>query len=366
MAVVGTRPEVIKMAPVVRALRADRRFETILCATAQHRELADAMMSDFGLTADHDFDVMRPGQSLTGVLSRAACALDKVLERGRFDLALAQGDTTSVLATALAAFHRRVAVGHVEAGLRSFDRKAPFPEEANRVLVDHVADLHFAPTAQARRNLLREGISPGSIYVTGNTAVDALRWALDRKGPWPACLGGLEGPLAVVTLHRRESFGRPLEGILRSINEAARRRPELTWVYPVHPNPLVRAAAKRLLRHPRVRLVEPMGYLDFVRLLSRSELIVTDSGGIQEEAPTLGKPVLVMRDKTERGEALRAGMTRLVGASGERLLAALERLPRRGRPRPNPFGDGQAARRIVEAVAHWAGLGPRPRDFRCA
>lgn len=371
LAVVGTRPEAVKMAPLIRRLKEDpRRFRVRLCATAQHRALLDEMLRVFGLRPDADLDIMRAGQGLSHVLERVLSGLDRLLAESPPDLVLAQGDTTTVLGAALAAFHRRVAVGHVEAGLRSFDKWRPFPEEKNRALVDQVSDLLFAPTALSKKNLLAEGIPASSIFVTGNTVVDSLRWAAAQPHRFQE--RGLKSlpegaPLAVVTLHRRESFGGPLRGIFRGLREAAGRLPGFTWVYPVHPNPQVQGPARELLSHPRIKLVPPLGYLDFVHLMKRSRFIVTDSGGVQEEAPSLGKPVLVVREKTERPEALGAGPARLVGVSPERLVREILRLARANgaaREIVNPFGDGRAAERIVRAILHWAGRGPRPRDFR--
>ena len=369
--VAGTRPEAVKLAPVLRCLRREpSRFRVRFCVTAQHRELLDAMLFDLRLKPDVDLDLMRPGQSPGGLLSRVIAAMEAVLKRERPDLLLVQGDTTSALGSALAAFNEKVPIGHVEAGLRSFDRARPYPEESNRVLVDHLSTLLFAPTPLARRNLQREALEDGRIFVTGNTGIDSLLWAADRPGDFrvPA-LRALPAGAAVVavTLHRRESFGGPLESVFRGLLKAVAERPELFLVYPVHPNTGVRSAARRLLRHPRILLTEPLGYLDFVRLMKRSDAVVTDSGGVQEEAPSLGKMVLVVREKTERPEVLGGGRGRLIGVSEEavlRALRSLRRAPPRA-PRANPVGDGHAAERIVEAILYWAGRRTRrPRDFR--
>lgn len=367
LVVVGTRPEVIKLAPVVHALKRDPLFRVRVAATAQHRELLDAMLADFGLRPDIDLDLMRPGQSLNTFLVLALAGLHEVFEREKPDLVVAQGDTATVHAAALAAFERKVAFAHVEAGLRSYDKWLPWPEEKIRVMTDHVSDLLFAPTRQAKKNLLKENIPAASVFVTGNTGVDALLKTAARPHVFrEARLRRLDpdARLAVVTLHRRETFGTPMEGIFQGLLAAAERFPALTWVYPVHPNPLVHRMAHRLLCHPRILLLPALSYPDFVHLMKRCALIVTDSGGIQEEAPSLGKPVLVMRDKTERVEALGRG-SRLVGASGEGLLRALP-AALAGTLRPkgrNPFGDGRASARIVAAIRSWAGRGKRPRDF---
>lgn len=371
LVVAGTRPEVVKLAPVIRRLRQERRLSVRLCVTAQHRELLDGMLRDFALKPDIDLDLMKPGQALNMFLAQALRELHVVFKKNRPDLVLAQGDTATVLGAALAAFDGKIPFGHVEAGLRSFDKWLPYPEEKIRVMTDHISDLLFAPTRLAKRNLLRERIDPKTIFVTGNTAVDAVLEAAARRHTFqePRLAALAEGArLAVVTLHRRESFGAQMEGVFRSLLEACRRFPALTWAYPVHPNPLVRAAAHRILRHPRVLLLPPLGYLDFVHLMKRSEVIVTDSGGIQEEAPSLGKTVLIVRDKTERVEALGRAGARLVGLSRAKLILELggvlcgrRRTPPSAR---NPFGDGRAAERITRAILYWAGRSPcRPADF---
>lgn len=367
LAVVGTRPEAIKMAPVIARLKRDRRFRLTLCSTGQHRDLVGRALAAFGLRVDLDLGVMRRGQSCEAVLRRVVLAMDVALRRLDPELVLVQGDTTSVLGAALAASRRGIAIGHVEAGLRSFDWARPFPEEGNRLLVDHASALLFAPTAAARRNLLAEGVPPRHIFVTGNTAVDALLWAR-RLGPkWDhPRLRDLPGArLAAVTLHRRESFGAPLRRLFEGLLQAVERLPDLVWVYPVHPNPQVSRLARRVLRHRRVLLLPPLPYPEFVRLLERCEFVLTDSGGIQEEAPTLGKPVLVAREKTERPELLARG-GRLIGVSPRRLVSEVLLLASGRGPKPtakNPFGDGRAAERIVQAILHWRGLGPAPRSF---
>jgi len=356
----GTRPEVIKLAPVLSALRRDKRFTTRLCVTGQHRGLLDGTLAAFGLAPDLDLDLMRPGQTPGEVLRRCRAKMARVLARERPDILLVQGDTTSALACALAAHDAGIAVAHVEAGLRSHDRRHPYPEEGNRVRIDAVSTLWFAPTRSARANLAREGLGPRGLFVTGNTAIDALRWALARRGRLStSVLRALpKRRLVVVTLHRRESFGRPLEGLMQGLAEASERLPGWTWVLPLHPNPRVRRAARHLAGHPSVKVIEPLGYLDFVRLMRRAAFLVTDSGGIQEEAPTLRKPVLVVRRKTERGELLGRG-GKLVGNSRAGLVRALMKWTRARGARPktagkNPFGDGRAAGRIVSALADWA------------
>lgn len=363
-AVIGTRPEAIKLAPVILALRRGGGATCRVWVTAQHREMLDPMLEAFELAPDVDLGLMRPAQSLASFTSRAIESLDRSIEAERPHLMLVQGDTTTTLCAALAAFYRRVPVGHVEAGLRTGDLSAPWPEEANRSMVARLASLHFAPTTAARENLLREGIDEGAIHVTGNTVVDAVLLALERVKARPPEVPGIareelaredDAPLVLITGHRRESFGPGLEAICRAIETLARRRPRALFVYPVHLNPSVSGPVRRMLGDglPNVRLIEPVAYLPFVELMRRARLILTDSGGIQEEAPSLGKPVLVMREKTERPEAVVAGTAVVVGTSTETIVAQTERLlddrtayTRMARA-PNPFGDGRAAGRIA-------------------
>ncbi|OGR88256.1 MAG: UDP-N-acetylglucosamine 2-epimerase [Elusimicrobia bacterium RIFCSPHIGHO2_02_FULL_57_9] len=357
MVVMGTRPEAIKLAPVIFALRRQSGFRVSICATAQHRDMLDLMLRTFSLKPHIDLNLMRPGQTPNEVLQRVIQGMDKVLEKTQPDLVLVQGDTTTVLGAALAAYHRRIAIGHVEAGLRTFDKWNPFPEEQNRVAVDHLSDLLFAPTQTARRRLLQEHIPFKNIFVTGNTAVDALVWAAKRPHRFEApALRRLAAHkrLAVLTLHRRESFGAPMKRIFETLRNAAQERPELQWVYPVHPNPHVRAMAHQLLRHPNFTLVPPLGYLDFVHLMKKCEFIVTDSGGIQEEAPSLGKPVIVVRKATERGESL-GRWSQLAGLPNglKKAVLALADGKWRRPSRSNPFGDGRAAQKIVRIIRQW-------------
>jgi UDP-N-acetylglucosamine 2-epimerase (non-hydrolysing) len=357
LCVVGTRPEAIKLAPVVRALRADPGACRVgICLTGQHRELLDAALRFQDLTADHDLSVMRPDQTLPDVAAAVLTGLSPLLERDRPDLVVLQGDTTSAMAAALAAFHHRVPVAHVEAGLRTGIANEPFPEEMNRRLIARLAAYHFAPTSRAREHLLAEGIPPAQVFVTGNTSIDALHWTLARVRPLPDALAPpAGGRLILVTLHRRESFGAPMEaifGALRTIAEAA--GPSVRFVCPVHPNPHVSVPMRRLLgRLPNVALAEPLDHPNIVALLEACHFVMTDSGGIQEEAPALGKPVLVLRDTTERPEGIEAGVSRLVGRSPERIVSAALELLRdeaawaRMARRVLPYGDGRAAARIA-------------------
>lgn len=371
--VFGTRPEAVKLCPLVLAMRGRGEFAVRVCVTAQHREMLDAMLGRFGVEPDDDLDVMEPDQPLSLLTARILERLDAVLMRESPDLALVQGDTTTTMAAALAAFYRRIPVGHVEAGLRTGDLGQPFPEEANRVLAGRLATLHFAPTPRAAENLRREGVREDRIFVTGNTGIDALLYTRERleRGEWPGYAAEVprEGrKLVLMTAHRRESFG---EGFLR-ICEGVRRiaaRGDAEIVYPVHPNPNVRGVVQRELGGvPRVHLIEPLDYVPFVDLMRRADILLTDSGGVQEEGPSFGKPVLVMRDKTERQEAVEAGAAILVGTDPDRIAGEAGRLLDSEAAREpftrvrNPFGDGRASLRIIDAILSFFGTsGPAGR-----
>jgi UDP-N-acetylglucosamine 2-epimerase (non-hydrolysing) len=358
LCVVGTRPEAVKMAPVIRALRSQRWARVVVAATAQHRELLDQIFEFFQIRPDVDLNLMRPNQSLAELTSRMVAGMDRVLAEEQPDIVLAQGDTTTVMVTALCAYHRRMAFGHVEAGLRTGDKYAPFPEEMNRVLTAHLADLHFAPTPEAADNLRREGVAPERIFVTGNTVIDALQWAAGQRLP-PVVDDPQRRKLILVTAHRRENFGDPLERICDALLELA-ARPDVLLLYPVHPNPNVAAVVhRRLGGRENIRLVPPLDYPQFVAAMKHAYLILTDSGGVQEEAPTLGKPVLVLRESTERPEGVQAGTACLVGTDPAMIISVATRLlddasayDRMAQAR-NPYGDGQAAARIVEALQQW-------------
>lgn len=361
LVIFGTRPEVIKLAPVIRELsRQRRRFKLTVCATAQHRDLLDQAIGIFGIRVHRDLNIMRPNQRLDRLTAQLTMGVSGVLRDTQPDAIIVQGDTTTTFASALAAYYQRIPVAHVEAGLRTQDRFAPFPEEINRRLVTHLADYHFAPTSWAESNLLREGVSPDKIFVTGNTVVDAfleIRRRVDRHPPVIPTLNGLARngrKLILVTAHRRESFGLPLERICRALRALAMARDDIEIVYPVHPNPSVRGTVESLVTGvPRVHLIEPLEYVPFVWLMTQAYLALTDSGGIQEEMPSLGRPVLVMRDKTERPEGIEAGACVLVGTSEHRIRDEVVRLLddacayRRFACGANPFGDGAAAGRIV-------------------
>jgi len=359
--VFGTRPEAIKLAPLIQELQSRRRFRVRICVTAQHRQMLDQVLKAFSLKAHHDLKVMRPGQDLFDVTARCLTKLRPVLDAERPDWVIVQGDTTTTLAASLAAFYKGIRVAHVEAGLRTHDMRQPFPEEMNRRLTSHLADLHFAPTERARQSLFAEGIREDSVHVTGNTVVDALLETCHRfKGRWPKPPGlrpiPPERKIILVTAHRRESFGSGFERICRALARIARRK-DVEIVYPVHLNPNVQGPVKRVLGNlPRVQLIEPLSYVPFIGLMQASYLILTDSGGIQEEAPSLGKPVLVMREVTERPEAVEAGTVRLTGTDTTRLVAAVNELldvpaAYQAMSRAhNPYGDGHASRRIAEIL----------------
>lgn len=361
--VVGTRPEVIKLAPVVRALRRSAALEPVLVSTGQHREMLDQALEVFGLTPDVDLGVMRRDQSPGDVAARTLLGLGEVLEAADPAWVVVQGDTTTALAAALGAFYAGRRVAHVEAGLRSGNRLEPFPEEMNRRLVDQVADLLFAPTGAAGDTLLEEGFRADRVLVTGNTVVDALLWARQEaraRGlvPPAGCRATPTRRLVLVTAHRRESFGAGIEGICRAILRIVREQPDVEVCYPVHLNPRVAEPVRRLLGgNPRITLVGPTSYLEFVALLDRADLVLTDSGGVQEEAPAFGKPLLVLRDVTERPEGVLAGVALLVGTSEERIAQAALRLLRDPGAyaamahASSPYGDGNAAERIVTALA---------------
>jgi UDP-N-acetylglucosamine 2-epimerase (non-hydrolysing) len=354
MCVIGTRPEAIKMAPVIQQLKSADWAECSVLCTAQHRELVDQVLELFRIRPCEDFGVMRPNQTLSGLTSRLIEHFDEVLLRRRPDAVLAQGDTTTTLVAALCSFYHKVPFGHVEAGLRTGNLYGPFPEEMNRLAVGRIARWHFAPTSSARHNLLKEGIGPAEVHVTGNTVIDALLKVAQQCKDVEVPAGSR---LVLVTAHRRENFGAPLQNICRAIRHLADSRPDLQFLYPVHPNPNVKTVVlESLASHPRIRLVQPLDYPAFVAAMKSSHLILTDSGGVQEEAPALGKPVLVLREETERPEAVAAGVVRLVGTDFSRIVSESVRLlddaqhyatMARG---VSPYGDGHAANRIAAVL----------------
>lgn len=367
LCVFGTRPEAIKMAPLALSLAADDRFDAKVCVTGQHREMLDQVLELFELVPDHDLNIMKPGQDLTDVTTAILQGMKRVLAEEKPDIVLVHGDTSTTLSATLAAYYQQVPVGHVEAGLRTGNLYSPWPEEANRKLTGALAELHFAPTERSRQNLLEEGVAPSKVFVTGNTVIDALLDVVKKlensasfQERFTEQFGFLDAgrKLILVTGHRRESFGGGFERICQALHDVAARHPETQIVYPVHLNPNVREPVNRLLSDiDNVHLIEPLDYLPFVYLMNRAHLILTDSGGVQEEAPSLGKPVLVMRDTTERPEAVDAGTVKLVGTDVERIVTEMHTLLtdkiayEEMSYAHNPYGDGKACRRILDALA---------------
>lgn len=353
---VGTRPEAIKMAPVILALKQQPWADVRVLATAQHRHLLDQVLAFFGITPDIDLNIMRPNQALTTLTARLLLELDEVLQVEKPDVLLAQGDTTTVMTAALACFYHRIPFGHIEAGLRTWDMQNPFPEEANRVIAGRLARWHFAPTEGSRQNLLREGTPDSDIIVTGNTVIDALLMTAERELELGIDLDSTKR-MVLITSHRRENFGAPFRDICRAIQTLAERNADVNFLYPVHPNPNVKDVAYEVLGQcANIHLCEPLDYAPFVAAMKRSYLIISDSGGVQEEAPALGKPVLVLRDETERPEAVEQGVVKLVGPNYERIVAEAQLLlddesaymaMARG---ISPYGDGHGAERIVTVL----------------
>lgn len=367
----GTRPEAIKMAPVVQALQKEKRFVVTVAVSAQHRAMLDQVLNAFRLRSHVDLDLMRKGQSLFDVTSRILKSFEPVLEKTKPDLVLVHGDTTTTLGGSLAAYYKKIPVGHVEAGLRTNNKYQPFPEEINRRVTDSIATLFFAPTSQSQRNLLKENVPARQVFVTGNTVIDALLTTAQKTVPFRNKklknllhrLKGEKTPFVLMTAHRRENFGRPFENVLRAVLALSKKFPGVHWVYPVHPNPNVEVPAYKYLKgRTNVHLFSPLEYTDLVQAMKQCVLVVTDSGGLQEEAPSLGKPVLVLRHVTERPEAVRAGTVRLVGTDPLKIENAVTRLLsdrryyRKIANAVNPYGDGLASRRIVEAIGWYFGF----------
>jgi UDP-N-acetylglucosamine 2-epimerase (non-hydrolysing) len=371
MTVFGTRPEAVKMAPLVKVLEQQEGIESLVCVTAQHREMLDQVLEVFDIHPDDDLDIMEPKQSLGTITRKALSGLEDVIAARKPDIVLVHGDTTTTFAAALAAFYHQTAIGHVEAGLRTYDKYSPFPEEMNRQLADVLCDLYFAPTTWAAENLWREGKSPEKVFVTGNTVVDAMKTTVRQSYQHPVLDSIPKGArLVYMTSHRRENLGEKLHNICNAARQLADTFEDVHLVYPVHLNPSVREVAFDILGgHPRIHLIDPLGVVDNHNFLARSTLILTDSGGIQEEAPSLGVPVLVLRDTTERPEGISAGTLKLVGTNQEDIyneavhLLTDEQAYRDMAGRKNPYGDGYASERIVQAILHYFGRGPRPEPF---
>ena len=373
MVVFGTRPEAIKMAPLVLELQKHSDcIETITVVTAQHRQMLDQVLETFRIQPNYDLDIMGKNQSLLDITAKILQKFDPIVKKELPDMILVHGDTTTTFVASLVAFYNQVRIGHVEAGLRTFDKYSPFPEEMNRQMTDNLADLYFAPTTDSKENLLKENHPESAIIITGNTAIDALKLTvqsdyyhevLDRLDPLKK--------LVLVTMHRRENQGRPMRDVFAALREMVDVHSELEVVYPVHLSPAVQEAAKDILSsHERIHLIEPLDVLDFHNLASRGYFIMTDSGGVQEEAPSLGKPVLVLRDTTERPEGVRAGTLKLVGTDPNRVKEAMtalltdEKLYKDMSQAPNPYGDGKASERIVQAIQHYYGLTEAVSEFR--
>ena len=361
MSIFGTRPEAIKMAPLVKKLNEDPQIRSVLCVTAQHREMLDQVLDLFGLTPDYDLNIMKPNQTLSMITANVLTGLDPILEKEKPDIVLVHGDTSTTFSAALAAFYHRIPVGHVEAGLRTYDMYSPFPEEVNRVLTGHLTSVHFAPTQRNADNLIREGIDPEKIIITGNTVIDALLEVADRPYEFEdETLKHIDFEnkrVIAVTCHRRENLGEYMHNIFEAIREIAEDFEDVEVVYPVHMNPKVRAAASEVFGGcANIHLIEPLSYQPFVNLMAKSYFIITDSGGMQEEAPSLGKPVLVVRKETERPEAVSAGTVKLAGVRRETIAAlARELLTDRKAydamsKASNPYGDGTACDKILEAL----------------
>ena len=374
MSVFGTRPEAIKMAPLVKELSGREEIESICCVTAQHREMLDSVLEVFGLTPDWDLDIMTPRQTLSTITSKCLTGMDEAIDALKPDLILVHGDTSTTFAGALSAFYHKVPVGHVEAGLRTYDKYSPYPEEMNRKLVTAIADLYFCPTESNRRNLEREGITE-NIFVTGNTVIDALKTTVVKDYHFTTeILNDLpydSKKIVLVTCHRRENYGQPMEDIMSALAHIARTHPDTILVYPVHLSPVVQECAKRHLEGiENVRLTAPLSAGEMHNLMARCCLVLTDSGGLQEEAPALGKPVLVLRRETERPEAVEAGTAKLAGVAYDDIVSMADQLltdPAANAAMAravNPYGDGQACRRIADAILWHFGRGPRPEDFR--
>ena len=357
MSIFGTRPEAIKMAPLVKELESREEIESIVCVTAQHREMLDQVLETFKIKPDYDLNIMKQGQTLIDITNGALSGVDKVLKEAKPDIVLVHGDTSTTFAGALAAFYNQVAIGHVEAGLRTYNKYSPYPEEMNRQMVDCMTDMYFAPTQLSRDNLLKENIDDNKIYITGNTAIDAMDTTVNKNYTHPVLDWVGDNRMILLTAHRRENLGEPMRNIFRGIRKVLDEIPDIKVVYPIHKNPLVREAADEIFGEcDRVNLIEPLEVFDFHNFQNMSHIILTDSGGIQEEAPSLGKPVLVLRDTTERPEGIDAGTLKLVGTDSEviynetiRLLTDKAEYDRMSKA-SNPYGDGFASKRITDAI----------------
>ena len=361
MSIFGTRPEAIKMAPLVKELERRKEIESIVCVTAQHREMLDQVLNTFDIKPDYDLNIMKQGQSLADVTTRALVGLEEVIKEVKPDIVLVHGDTTTTFAGALAAFYNQVAIGHVEAGLRTYDKYSPYPEEMNRQMVDRLSDMYFAPTEISKDNLLKENIDESKIYITGNTAIDAMSTTVDENYTHPELDWINAGErMILLTAHRRENLGEPMRHIFRAIKRVVDEFSDVKVIYPIHMNPKVREVANEVFGDAdRVKLIEPLEVFDFHNFQNKSYIILTDSGGIQEEAPSLGKPVLVLRDTTERPEGIKAGTLKLVGTDEDVIYEETKKLLldkkeyEKMSKASNPYGDGHASERIVDAIIQY-------------
>lgn len=361
MSIFGTRPEAIKMAPLVKELEKRKEIESIVCVTAQHREMLDQVLNTFDIKPDYDLNIMKQGQSLADVTTRALVGLEEVIKEVKPDIVLVHGDTTTTFAGALAAFYNQVAIGHVEAGLRTYDKYSPYPEEMNRQMVDRLSDMYFAPTEISKDNLLKENIDESKIYITGNTAIDAMSTTVDENYTHPELDWINAGErMILLTAHRRENLGEPMRHIFRAIKRVVDEFSDVKVIYPIHMNPKVREVANEVFGDAdRVKLIEPLEVFDFHNFQNKSYIILTDSGGIQEEAPSLGKPVLVLRDTTERPEGIKAGTLKLVGTDEDVIYEETKKLLldkkeyEKMSKASNPYGDGHASERIVDAIIEY-------------
>lgn len=373
MTVFGTRPEAIKMAPLVLELqKQSQRFEAITTVSAQHREMLDQVLDIFHIKPDYDLNIMHARQTLTDITSNVLINLDKILKGAKPDIVLVHGDTTTTFAASVAAFYNQIPIGHVEAGLRTWEKYSPYPEEMNRQMTDAMTDLYFAPTNQSKANLLKENHKEDNIYITGNTAIDALKQTVDKEYHHDILdKVSPDNKLILLTMHRRENQGEPMRRVFKVIREVVESREDVEVIYPVHLSPAVQEAAKEILGNTeRIHLISPLDVVDFHNLAARSYFIMTDSGGVQEEAPSLGKPVLVLRDTTERPEGVEAGTLKLVGTESEKVKKEMEELLdndaeyRRMAQAKNPYGDGKASERILDAIAYYFGVtDKKPIEF---
>lgn len=358
MTVFGTRPEAIKMAPLVKAIENDERFESIVTVTAQHRQMLDQVLEVFDVNPDYDLNIMKDGQTLTDITSRVIKELDSVLVEAKPDIILVHGDTTTTFAASIAGFYRQIKIGHVEAGLRTWNKYSPFPEEMNRQVTDVLADLYFAPTTQSKQNLLLENHDENKIFVTGNTAIDAMKYTVQEDYKNEILEDLSDKRIILVTMHRRENLGKPMENVFRAINQLIEKYEDIAVIFPIHKNPKVRELAKKtLVKSDRIKLIEPLDVVDFQNIANKSYLIMSDSGGVQEEAPSLGVPVLVLRDTTERPEGIEAGTLKLVGTDEAvvfketSVLLDDEESYHKMAKASNPYGDGNSSQRILDAIA---------------